>query len=55
MQIGCLEIKLLASAILSSMKVKLVGDRYEIYDKLVIASTPPGASFMIKARETMAE
>jgi len=37
-------------SILSNVKVELVGDKYEIVDKLMIASAPPEASFTLTRR-----
>jgi hypothetical protein len=38
-------------SLLSNMKVELVGDKYEIVDKLMIASAPPEASFKLTKRD----
>lgn len=45
-----LEIKLMVFSILSSFKVELVGNKYEVVDKLMIASAPPEASFRLTRR-----
>ncbi|KAF7115859.1 hypothetical protein CNMCM5793_003602 [Aspergillus hiratsukae] len=41
------EIKLMLFSILSQMKVQLVDGKYEIVDKLMIASAPPAALFLL--------
>jgi hypothetical protein len=38
-------------SVLSNMKVELVGDKYEVVDKLMIASAPPEASFRLTTRD----
>jgi len=45
-----IEIKMMVWSVLSNMKVELVGDKYEIVDKLMIASAPPEASFTLTRR-----
>jgi len=38
-------------SVLSSLKLELVGNKYEVVDKLMIASAPPEATFRITRRE----
>ena len=37
-------------SILSLVEIELVGNKYEIVDKLMIASAPPAASFRLKRK-----
>lgn len=37
-------------AILSKARVELVDGRYEVIDKLMVASVPPRASFVLRER-----
>lgn len=37
-------------SILSNMEVELIGNKYEIVDKLMIASAPPEAYFKLTKR-----
>lgn len=38
-------------AVLTNMKVELIGNEYRIVDKLMIASAPPEAYFRLTKRE----
>ncbi|OAA38539.1 cytochrome P450 [Metarhizium rileyi] len=44
------EIKMMVISMLSNMKLELVGNRYNVVDKLMIASAPPEAYFKLTKR-----
>ena len=45
-----IEIKMMVFSVLSNVKVELVGNKYKIIDKLMIASAPPEAYFKFTKR-----